>query len=266
MLQFAAAADWWPWPASWLGTPGAGRRPRHCAWRGLALMVGGRAAAGDGACSTSAATSRRVPSPARRCRSWSSPASTPSCDIPSTAGSSLPAFGWGLVVGQPPDPAAGAGAAGVFFDLKSRREEAWLQRIATPATRPTRRGPSALVPCACSRQEETRWRGREEGADLATGQRVRVTCSTPIREGEGFLTTGAVQWNGCRYGMFWQRICTCSMRSAHHSLVRPDPVPRDHSAGRVVQSGAVDLRERGRPRVNRCRVALTTSRGCRGRP
>jgi protein-S-isoprenylcysteine O-methyltransferase Ste14 len=63
---------------------------------------------------------------------------------PIYAGIIAAAFGWGLVTASPPALIVALGL-GVFFDLKSRREEAWLL-AAYPAYRDYRRRVHKLIP------------------------------------------------------------------------------------------------------------------------
>jgi protein-S-isoprenylcysteine O-methyltransferase Ste14 len=63
---------------------------------------------------------------------------------PIYAGIILAAVGWGLVTASPAALAVAAGI-GVFFDLKSRREEAWLVE-AYPAYDEYRRRVRKLLP------------------------------------------------------------------------------------------------------------------------
>ena len=69
--------------------------------------------------------------------------STASSGTPSTGGS-WPPFGWGLVAASPAALVV-AGILGVFFDVKTRREEAWLLET-YPAYAEYRRRVRKLVP------------------------------------------------------------------------------------------------------------------------
>ncbi len=140
-------------------------------------------------------------------------------------------FGWALVAASPVTLGLSLRAAGLLQPQVAPRGS-----LAAGSLRGLRgvRGADQALRALPLLDEETRWRGREEGADLATGQKVRVTCSTPIREGEGFLTTGAVQWNGFAMGCSARESAPARTVCAPHlgtSAPRTAGLPRERNGG-----------------------------------
>ena len=155
---------------------------------------------------------------------------------------------------------------------------------ATPTIRPTGRRPGASSPASTDRWSpghdterpghDTERPGGEagrRGPALPPGEEYASPCSTLAREGEGYLTSEAVQWSGVASDIRGATV-RCHERSAHPTLVRAVPVPVGHAVGGGVRSGAIEAREGERPQMGPSsdrpgrerRVA--TSRACPVRP